>query len=79
MSNTKRIRVPISDKTGYNREILTEKRYVVVWEGCYDFPGTRFFTEYEDALSLYEFQKEYSPRIEEALYVLQIKTIFPKQ
>ncbi len=75
----KRIRIEESDATGYNKTLITNKAYVVVCDKNYFSLDERTFRTFDDAFFLYEkFAKEENPRIEEVIYITQIKTVFPE-
>ena len=74
--STKRIRVPVLDDEGYDPEIISKKRYIVVYpEAC--ALEDRIFSDYKEAEDFSEGKE--NVRIEEVLLVLQIRTVFPKQ
>ena len=73
--DSKRIRIPLTDEEGYNREVITKRSYVVVWPNPPELQE-RIFTDYQDAAKMYS--EHDGARIEEVLLVLQIKTIVPE-
>ena len=77
MEKSKRIRVPTSDEGGYNREVIVQKRYVVVWDNCWELPK-RIFTDLIEAKELYEVYRDQNSRVEEFILFGQIKTVFPE-
>ena len=79
MSQTKRVRVPLSDKTGYDREVVVKKTYLVKWDGNPPSTANRSFTDYDDAVDLFSQHLEENPKVEEVVMAIQIKTVLPKR
>ena len=78
MTNTIRPRIPLSDETGYNRQVFVKKRYVVVWDNCGNFDD-RIFSLYIDAKNLFDQHTLENPRIEEAILFIHVKTVYPEK
>lgn len=77
VSQTKRIRVPVSDKSGYDREVVVKKNYVVKWEGNPHSMYDRTFEDLEEAKDLYEQHLAENPEVQEVILALQVKKVLP--
>jgi hypothetical protein len=77
MINKKRIRIPTSDPEGYDKEVVTNKIYLVRWDGNPSF-AERNFQEYDDAYDFYQKHLDENPKIEEVVFYILVKTVLPK-